>query len=85
MICQYCEAQHLTQSTYNISDVRERFNLTFYHHDIFGNTQPARTRIRCSPTYHSQVFKRHGLHFHQCSHKKPAPVREKTPAYTYSR
>lgn len=48
--------------------MRERFNPTYFHSQIFGNTQPVASKVRCTPTYHSQAFKIDG-YGHNCKGK----------------
>lgn len=69
MHCNYCEATNLRESRqYNIENVRERFNPTYLHTQIFNTTQPLPSKVRCTPTYHSQAFRVDG-YGHNCKGK----------------
>lgn len=58
MICRYCEhTDVLSQSScFLIQNVKERYIPTYDHTPIFAKSEPNNYRVRCTPTYHSNIF-----------------------------
>jgi hypothetical protein len=57
MICNYCDqSPSKLHHHYNIEQVKERYNPTYTHNQIFQNNPHGSVLVRCTPTFHSTAF-----------------------------
>lgn len=61
------------------ASVRTRFTPTFFHHDIFGTSELADSRVRVTPTFESTVFNCDGYSV-QTHHSRTLRVKEQLRA-----
>ena len=57
------------KNTHEIPNYRERFNPTFYHHEIFNGESIDMTKSRCTPTFQSTALDTEGYNI-KTIHKK---------------
>lgn len=83
MLCPYCEnIEASLANSYSIDRVAQRFIPTYYHSQIFGEAENLPTRIRCTPTYHSRLFKNDD-YSKKCNHAQQITKKTSNKNVTY--